>query len=298
MTPHEDPRGYARGMSFTGVSAFPLTPLADDRIDERAYTGIIESLARTPVASITALGSTGSYAYLTAAERATAVRIAVDNAGSTPVFAGIGATRTRDVVENAASAAGAGARGLLLAPVSYQPLADDEVFGLFRDVAMSTDLPIVVYDNPRTTGYAFTPEMYARVSELPGVASLKVPGRPRDEARELLQRIRSLVPEHVTVCFSGDSFAADCRAAGYDGWYSVLAGTLPEPALATWESGADNTLQPLWDLYAEVGGGLRVMAAIAEQYGWAAPGCLPRPLIGLTDEQRGRLVRILESVGA
>ncbi|GGD44409.1 dihydrodipicolinate synthase family protein [Microbacterium faecale] len=283
-------------MQFTGVSAFPLTPFVDDRIDEGAYAGLIQHLARSDVSSITSLGSTGSYAYLSSAERAAAVSIAVTNAGTTPVLAGIGATRTRDVVENAASAAEAGARGLLLAAVSYQPLGDDEVFGLFRDVAASTDLPIVVYDNPRTTGYTFTPEMYARVSELPGIASLKVPGRPLDEARDLLQRIRSLVPEHVSVCFSGDSFATDCRAAGYDGWYSVLAGTLPDLALATWDSGSDDALQPLWDLYTEAGGGLRVMAAIAERKRWAAPGSLPRPLIGLSGEQRERLVRILDGI--
>ena len=163
-------------------------------------------------------------------------------------------------------------------------------------MSSSTDLPIVIYDNPRTTGYAFTPEMYARVAELPHIASIKVPGRPLAEAAPLLERIRSLVPSHVTIGFSGDGFAADCRDAGYDSWYSVLAGTLPDLALEAWSTGRE--LQPLWDLYAEAGGGLRVMAAIAEIRGWAAPKCLPRPLIGLNDDQRDRLATMLAELEA
>lgn len=284
-------------MDLAGVSAFPLTPLVDDRLDEAAFAALIGRVAGSGVASVTALGSTGSYAYLSRDERAAAIEIAVEHAGETPVFAGIGSARTRHIIEHADDAARAGAQALLLAPVSYQPLSDEEVFGLFRDVSASTELPIILYDNPRTTGYAFTPEMYARVAELPGVASIKVPGRPRAEAAALLERIRRLVPEDVAVNFSGDGFAAGCIDAGYDGWYSVLAGTLPEPALSLWASRDDSALTPLWDLYAEAGGGLRVMAAIAELHGWAAPSCLPRPLLGLSAEQRTRLEGILAGLG-
>lgn len=286
-------------MPLTGVSAFPLTPFADDDLDERAYAALIRRIAGSGVASLTALGSTGSYAYLSRDERARAVAIAVENAGETPVLAGIGATRTRQVIEHAADAAHAGAAGLVLAPVSYQPLDDDEVFGLFRDVASSTDLPIVVYDNPRTTGYAFTPAMYARVADLPGIASIKIPGVPAEarKARAHVDRIRSVIPSHVTIGVSGDAFAAAGRAAGCDGWYSVLAGTLPHAALTLWETGDDSRLKPLWDLCAEAGGGIRVMAAIAEHRGWVAPDCLPHPLRGLTPGQRARLAHLLDAIG-
>src|SRR5699024_3507127 len=67
---------------------------------------------------------------------------------------------------NARTAEAAGAKGLLLAPVSYQPLTDDEVFALFRTVAEETSLPIAVYDNPGTTHFTFSTELYARLAEL------------------------------------------------------------------------------------------------------------------------------------
>lgn len=285
---------YADTMTFTGVSAFPLTPFVDDRIDEQAYAGIVRRVAASSVSSITALGSTGSYAYLSREERAAALRIAVENSGEKPVLAGVGATRTRHVIEHVADATEAGADGVLLAPVSYQPLSDDEVLGLFRDVAGQSELPIVVYDNPRTTGYAFTPEMYARVAEIDGIASIKIPGVPAhpEAAAALVSRIRSMIPEHVTIGVSGDAFAAAGKAAGSDAWYSVLAGTLPDEAVRLWQTGEDD-LQELWEIYAEAGGGLRVMAAIAEQFGLVRRPGLPRPLIGLDDEVRERLAGVL-----
>ncbi|CAM5454294.1 dihydrodipicolinate synthase family protein [Streptomyces antimycoticus] len=98
------------------------------------------------------------------------------------MIVGIGALRTRHVLEAAEDAQSAGAAGVLLAPVSYQPLTDDEVFGLFEDVTAGLSVPLVVYDNPRTTRFTFTDELYARLGRLPRVASIKIPGVPAASA--------------------------------------------------------------------------------------------------------------------
>ncbi|MFF2496447.1 dihydrodipicolinate synthase family protein [Agromyces sp. NPDC058064] len=294
------------GSIFTGLSAFPLTPMADDAVDERAFAGLVERLAAAGVDSITALGSTGSYAYLSGGERARVARLAVAHAGETPVFVGIGALRTSDVLANARAAEQAGARGLLLAPMTYQPLTHDDVVELFGEVASSTALPIIVYDNPGTTHFAYTTELYARLAELPAVASIKIPGKPLDVAatRERVAAIRAVVPSHVTIGISGDAHAATGLIAGCDAWYSVIAGTLPEPALSITraaqagrydEAIAESArLEPLWALFAEFGGSLRVVAAIAEQLGLAPARCLPRPILGLDDAQRERVAEVVE----
>ena len=133
---------------LTGLSAFPLTPIRDDRVDERAFVGLVERLVTAEVDSIGALGSTGAYPYLTRDERRRVARLAVDHAGAVPVVVGIGALRTTDVLACAEDAQAAGAAGLLLAPVSYQPLTPDEVHGLFEQVTAAVDVPVIVYDNP------------------------------------------------------------------------------------------------------------------------------------------------------
>lgn len=293
----------------TGLSAFPLTPLRDDALDEAAFAGIVKRLAAAGVDSITALGSTGSYAYLTADERYRTARLAVDHADGTPVFAGVGALRTSQVLGHVRDAERAGVSGLLLAPMSYQPLTPDDVLGLFRAVSESTALPVILYDNPGTTRFAFDTELYARIAQLPGVASIKIPGVPADPdgARAHVGAIRAAVPAHVTIGVSGDASAAAGLSAGCDAWYSVIGGTLPEPALAIARAAlagradeaaaASERLAPLWRLFAECGGSLRVVAAIAEHLGLAPERCLPLPIRGLDAAQRARVAEALRSLG-
>ncbi|TWG09146.1 dihydrodipicolinate synthase family protein [Saccharopolyspora dendranthemae] len=293
---------------FTGLSAFPLTPVTGRGIDEKAFTGLVERLAAAQVDSITVLGSTGSYAYLDRAERARTARLAVEHAGGTPVIVGIGALRTRDVLELAEDAQDAGASGVLLAPMTYQQLTSDEVFGLYADVTAELSVPLVVYDNPGTTHFTFTDDLYARIAELPNVASVKIPGVPRatSEAEGRLARLRSLLPATMTIGVSGDPLAATGLNAGCDAWYSVVGGTLPGPALTitraalAGESASavaeSERLQPLWELFTRHGS-LRVVSAIAELLDLVGHPNLPRPLNGLADEDRAAVAETIERLG-
>jgi len=290
---------------FTGLSAFPLTPLAQDAVDEASFVRLVQRLREAGVDSITALGSTGSYAYLSGEERSRVARLAVEHAGSTPVIVGIGALRTSQVLANAENAELAGASGLLLAPMTYQPLTDDDVFELFRTVTAHTSLPVVVYDNPGTTRFTFSTELYGRIAMLPRIASIKIPGVPGslEQAAARLREIRAVVPAPVTIGVSGDAHAAAGLAAGCDAWYSVIGGTLPALAVGITraaqegrfaEALAESTrLAPLWNLFADFGASIRVAAAIAEQLGLAPEACLPLPIQGLTEEQRRRVAGVI-----
>ena len=291
---------------FTGLSAFPLTPLRNDAVDEASFSALMNRLAESEVDSIAVLGSTGSYAYLSPDERRRVVRLAAANAGSKPLIVGVGALRTSDVLANARCAEDAGAAGILLAPVSYQALTDDDVFGLFSDVTGATDVPVIVYDNPGTTHFTFSTELYGRIAELPGIASIKIPPVSAAAARARVEEVRAVVPEHVTIGISGDAAAAHGLSAGCDAWYSAVAGTLPEPAVrimrAVTEDRPDDAaaesarLSPLWALFAEHGS-VRVIAAVAEHLGLAPMNCLPRPLQGLGVEERRQVARVLKTLG-
>lgn len=294
---------------FTGVSAFPLTPFRNDQVDEKAFVGLVRRLVNSGVDSITALGSTGSYPYMTVEERARVARLAVQNAGSIPVFVGIGALRTSQVLALARDAEEAGASGLLLSAMTYQSLTPDEVFELFRTVSESTGLLVIVYDNPGTTHFHFTMQLYARIAQLPGIASIKIPGVPAnpDEARQHVADIRAVIPERVTIGVSGDAFGAAGLIAGCDAWYTVIGGTIPGPVLdiarAVREGRVEDAraeserLAPLWKLFADLGGSARVTAAIAEYLGLVAPDCLPLPLRGMSADDRARMAGVVDALG-
>lgn len=289
---------------FTGLSAFPLTPLRDDVLDESAYVGLVERLVAAGVDSITALGSTGSYMYLDRAERRRVAELTVRHAGSVPVMVGVGALRTSEVRALTEDAQDAGASAVLVAPVTYQKLTDDEVFGLFEDVNSNVSVPLVVYDNPGTTHVTFTDDLYARIATLPQVASIKIPGVPVDPAAAAsrVEAIRRRIPANVTIGVSGDAFGATGLNAGCDAWYSAIGGTLPAAALSITRAALSGRsdeavrqsarLDPIWALFAEYGS-LRVIAAIAEHLGMVGPDSLPRPVRDIPAEARSRITQIV-----
>jgi len=292
---------------FHGLSAFPLTPMNESGIDETAFVNLVERLVAAGVDSICALGSTGSYAYLTLAERRRVAQLAVEHAAGVPVMIGIGAMRTRDVLVLAEHAHEAGAAGVLLAPVSYQKLTDNEVFDLYEMVTRSLSIPLCVYDNPGTTHFEFSDQLHGRIAGLPHVGSIKIPGVPlnAEAAAERVQRLRALIPSHVTIGVSGDRFAATGLNAGCEAWYSAIGGLFPKAALAiTRAAQAGNTVEavrlsehlaPLWAMLGEHGS-LRVVAAAAELHGLVDSPSLPLPVKSLAGPARLQLGHLLEKL--
>jgi 4-hydroxy-tetrahydrodipicolinate synthase len=282
---------------FTGLSAFPLTPMTAAGVDESAVVRLVGRLRDAQVDAVGALGSTGNAAYLTREQRARVAGIAVRHAGPVPVMVGIGATSTVEVLRLAEDAQNAGAAAVLLAPVSYHPLTDDEVLGLYEDVTHDLSVPLCVYDNPTTTRFVFSDELHAAIARLPRVASVKIPPVPADpaEARARVDRLRALLPDHVTIGVSGDAAGVRGLFAGCDAWYSSLAGTIPGPFVALARAArsgnadearrASERLAVVWDLLARFGG-MRVGAAIAEELGLVRAPSLPRPLRGIPETDR------------
>ena len=142
-------------------------------------------LCQAGVNSIGLLGSTGSYPYLSRAERRRALEAALEEAaGRAPVLVGVGALRTDEAVRLAQDAQVVGAAAGLLAPVSYTPLTDDEVYEHFATVARESRLPLCIYDNPGTTHFRFSSELVGRLSHLPGIVAVKASCAGRTSGRD------------------------------------------------------------------------------------------------------------------
>ncbi|MHB0704351.1 dihydrodipicolinate synthase family protein [Roseomonas mucosa] len=291
---------------FRGLSAFPVTPAdAQGRVEAGALARLVRRLAEAGVDSIGLLGSTGTYAYLSRAERRRAIEAAREAAGKVPLIVGAGALRTDEAVALALDAEAAGADGLLLAPVSYTPLFDEEVFEHFRAVGTATALPLCIYNNPSTTHFSFGEALLERLAALPGIVALKQPAPPPEEAAARHQALRTRLPEGFALGYSGDWNAPASVLAGGAAWYSVLGGLLPVQALALMRAAQagdvaevarlEAKLAPLWALFRQFGS-LRVVYAAAGLLGLcrAEP---PRPILPLAEAEHGRLRAALDQAG-
>ena len=294
---------------FSGLSAFPLTPVNAAGIDEQSFLKILARLTNAKVDSLGVLGSTGSYAYFTREQRKRLATLAVQHADGIPVMVSIGAISTDEVLRLADDAQQAGVSALLLPAVSYQKLNEEEVFNFYAEVDQHVSVPICVYDNPGTTHTQFSDALYARIAALSNIASIKIPGVP-DEISAATQRVSALraqLPEHISIGVSGDASAGNGLMAGCEVWYSVCGGLFPNTALALTQAAQagdftavaeqSQRLAPLWALFRQHGGSIRVMAAAAALLGLADENNLPRPLRALSSDDQREVRQVIESLG-
>lgn len=291
---------------FSGLSAFSITPTdAAGRVDTTALARLLERIRSAGADSIGLLGSTGGYAFLSRDERRRAVDVAMESiGGKIPVIVGVGALRTDEAEALARDAQAAGADGLLLAPMSYTPLTEEEVYQHMASVAAAGGLPLCIYNNPGTTRFVFSDSLVARLAKVPGIAAIKMPLPADSDVSAELARLRAVTPADFSIGYSGDWGGAESLLSGGDAWYSVVAGLLPAEALALTRAAMagdreeaerlDQAFQPLWSLFKEVGS-FRVMYAIADLLGLCrvAP---PRPILPLCPVDVLRVEAALETL--
>ncbi|QCM09419.1 dihydrodipicolinate synthase family protein [Agrobacterium tumefaciens] len=293
---------------FKGLSAFPMTP-ADEagQVDTQAFSALIERLDAAGVDSVGILGSTGIYMYLSRAERRRAIEAAAAVLkGRRILMAGVGALRTDDAVALAKDAEAAGADALLLAPVSYTPLTQEETYHHFAAVAGATGLPLAIYNNPTTTRFSFSDDLLVRLAYIPNIRAIKMPLPADSDYAGELARLRPKLTDDFAIGYSGDWGCAEATLAGGDTWYSVIAGLLPVPALRLMRAAQagdteetrriDAAFQPLWALFKEFGS-IRVVYAAASILPLAIDEP-PRPILPLTSAERQRVEEALAAVAA
>ncbi|WFU09362.1 dihydrodipicolinate synthase family protein [Rhizobium sp. CB3090] len=293
---------------FHGLSAFPITPTDEHGvIDTAALARLLTRIAAAKADSIGLLGSTGGYMFLSRDQRRRAVDAAMSAVGGKiPVIVGVGAMRTDEAQALARDAMQAGADALLLAPVSYTPLTDDEVYEHFAAVADAGQLPLCIYNNPGTTKFTFSNKLIARLAKVANIEAVKMPLPSGGDLRSELESLRSETQSGFAIGYSGDWGAADALLAGADAWYSVVAGLLPAEALALTRAAQSGDIEkartingafePLWSLFKEFGS-FRVMFAIADalDLGRFEP---PRPVLRLTASARQRVTEALNMLGS
>lgn len=249
---------------FRRVSAFPITPCnAAGQVDTANLQDLVARLCDAQVNSIGLLGSTGTYAYLERAERLRAVKAAISAKGKLPLIVGVGALRTDAAVNLALDAAEAGADGLLLAPVSYTPLTEDEVYGHFIAVAEATALPLCIYNNPSTTHFNFSRALLRRLADHPLISGVKMPLPASGSIADDLSGLREELPADFVIGYSGDWGFAEAMRAGADAFFTALGGTLPKVFVTLGDAVGSSDHERI----AKLDGRLATLWALCRQYG-------------------------------
>jgi 4-hydroxy-tetrahydrodipicolinate synthase len=205
---------------------------ADASVDfpalERHFAWQIES----GVHGLVVLGSLGENGTLTAEEKAEILSTAVAaGKGKVPVLTGVAETSTRLACQFAESAAKIGADGLMALPGMQYVSDRRETMKHFRSVAQSTDLPIMLYNNPVAYRVDVTPDMFAELADEPKFVALK---ESSDDVRRITE-IRRLTGKRYAIFTGVDDLALGSFALGAVGWVAGLVCAFPKETVALYE---------------------------------------------------------------
>ncbi len=215
---------------FGGLMPAMVTPF-DERgeLDFGATEAVIERSIEAGVSGISPLGSTGEATHLTFDERKRfaegVVRIV---GGRVPLVVGVGSSGTREAVELARHAEGAGADAVLAVSPFYWKVGEEALFNHFATVAGSVDIPVMIYNLPMLTGIDLLPSLVARVAEEhANVVGIKDTVTVYAHTVSILQEVKASRPE-FTVLSGWEDLIFPSLLAGADGSICAFANVAPE----------------------------------------------------------------------
>ena len=227
-------------MRFPGVIPAVTTPFdAHGEVDLDALKGNARSLLDAGLTGLVGNGTMGEAGSLSAAERRTVIEALVDAAGGrATVTAGVSAHNPEAAVAYARDAAAAGAGAVMLLPPLLYGGDEREVLAFFAAVAATTDLPVMVYNNPVASGGTdLLPGFLLRLArEVDPVVAVK-------ECSGDARRIAALTDSDLEVLVGGDDWPLEGFAAGATGWISGVANVAPEECVALQRHVVDGELE-------------------------------------------------------
>lgn len=287
--------------AINGIIAYPITPFTADgsAVDIGRLVSLVDRLVTTGAHAIAPVGSTGESAYLTESEFDAVVDACVGVVdGRVPVVVGASDLTTANTIRRARQAQRVGADAVMILPVSYWKLTDREIAQHYASVAAAVDLPIMVYNNPATSGIDMSPELLVRMfTDIDNVQMVKE--STGDITR--MQRIKELSGGALPFYNGSNPLVLEALVEGASGWCTAAPNLRPQPCLDLYAAVRAGELERARRIYDElapllrfiVAGGLPTTVKAGLELIGQAAGDPRAPLLPLDADGRAELQAML-----
>lgn len=290
-------------MEFGTIITAMVTPFNDDlTVNYEAAAALAKHLVDNGSDGLVVTGTTGESSTLTMEESAELYRTVMDAVGDrAAVIAGSGSNSTAEAKHLTASAEKAGVHASLQVAPYYNKPSQEGFYRHFKEIAASTDLPIILYNIPGRTSKNVEAETIVKLSEIDNIVGVK-------EASGDLEQVSKIIRDTGDdfLVYSGDDFLTlPIMSLGGDGVISVashIAGNqmksmadayrLGDPMAA---AGLHYELMDLFRVLFITANPVPVKAAL-NMKGFAVGG-VRLPLVEATPEEIAKIKAVLETLG-
>lgn len=201
----------------------------EERLDFAAMERHFEAQIEAGVNGLVVLGSLGENGTLSPREKQEVITRAVSvSRGRVPVLSGVAETTTAGACAFVQAAASNGVDGFMVLPPMQYVSDSRETIRHLRTIARTTDLPIMIYNNPVAYRVDITPEMFAELADEPKFVALK---ESSEDVRRVTD-IRNLLGNRYQIFVGVDDLAMESLLMGADGWVAGLVCAFPRESVA------------------------------------------------------------------
>jgi len=165
--------------------------------------------------------------------------------GKIPVIMNIAEQSTSDAIKSAVAAQKNGVSGLMLLPPMRYKADGRETIEFFRAVAASTDLPIMIYNNPVDYGIEVTLDMFEELSEYENIEAVKESTRQVTNVTRMINRFG----DRFKIMSGVDTIALESIILGASGWVAGLVCAFPRETVAIYELAKSGRIEEAIQIY-------------------------------------------------
>jgi 4-hydroxy-tetrahydrodipicolinate synthase len=209
----------------TGVAL--VTPFhPSGQIDFTSLGQLVNHVIEGGVDFIVALGTTAETATMNADEKSAVLQAIVDETDNrVPIIVGMGGNNTRELTNEIHNFDFEGVDGILSVAPYYSKPNQRGIYEHFKQIAMATDMPIIIYNVPGRTASNISAETCIKLAnDFENIIAVK-------EASGDLMQVMEIVknrPPGFRVFSGDDALTLPSLAVGADGVISVIANAYPK----------------------------------------------------------------------
>ncbi|WP_186088081.1 dihydrodipicolinate synthase family protein [Burkholderia gladioli] len=197
----------------------------DFSLDLEATHRVMSNLVKDGVSGLVVCGTVGENTSMTVAEKISVIEAARDaSGGRVPVIAGVAEFTTEFARQTVRAAAKAGVDGVMVMPALVYSAKTHETAAHFRAVATSTDLPVMVYNNPPIYKNDVTPDVLIALQDCENIVYFK---DSSGDTRRFID-IRNAVGDRFVLFAGLDDVVVESIAVGAQGWVSGMSNAFPK----------------------------------------------------------------------
>jgi 4-hydroxy-tetrahydrodipicolinate synthase len=217
-------------INWTGIYPAVLTPFKEDEsINFEMFARNLDAQLQAGVDGIVLAGSLGEASTLDNEEKIQLLQFAKKQVnGKVPVILNIAEQSTRIAVLAAQDAEKKGADGLMLLPPMRYKADERETIQFLRTIAQSTDLPVMIYNNPVDYKILVTLDMFDELTDLKNIQAVKESTRDISNITRMINRFG----KRFKILCGVDTLSFESLCAGADGLVAGLSDAFPRETVA------------------------------------------------------------------